>query len=85
MSQDIVMYTATGCADCEKLKKYMDSKGVSYTTRDIRENPEYAKELEEKTGKEGVPYLVIDGEWKRGYQPGEPFSTDFADELLGLN
>ena len=37
-----------------------------------------------KTGKEGVPYLVIDGEWIRGYEPGKPFSEAFARETLGL-
>ena len=55
---------------------------VAYEERDIRENLEHGKVLEEKTGKLGVPYIVIDGEWKRGYDVGKPFSEDFARDLF---
>ena len=33
---------------------------------------------------ENVPFLVIDGEWVRGYQVGQPFSEEFARSLFGL-
>ena len=39
---------------------------------------------EKKTGKQGVPHLVTDGEWVRGYEPGQPFSEAFARHILGL-
>lgn len=84
MSSEIVVYSAAFCGDCQLLKAYMDEQGIVYENRDIRENPAYAEELQEKTGKEGVPYVVINGEWKRGYQPGEPFSEAFAADLLGV-
>lgn len=84
MAKNIIMYSAKLCGDCQLLKAFMDANGVAYENRDIRENPEYGKELEAKTGKLGVPYLIIDGEWKRGYEVGKPFSEDFARELLGL-
>ena len=84
MARHVVMYSGKLCGDCQSLKAFMNANGVEYEERDIRENPEYAKELEEKTGKLGVPYLLIDEEWKRGYQVGKPFSEEFARELLGL-
>ncbi|MCC6699304.1 MAG: glutaredoxin family protein [Candidatus Hydrogenedentes bacterium] len=84
MAKNIIMYSAKLCGDCQLLKAFMDANGVTYESRDIRENPEYGQELEAKTGKLGVPYLIIDGEWKRGYEVGKPFSEDFARELLGL-
>nr|AUN36998.1 hypothetical protein [uncultured bacterium] len=62
----------------------MDLAGIAYETRDIRKHPEHGVELEAKTGKLGVPFLVINGEWKRGYDPGKPFSEHFARELLGI-
>jgi glutaredoxin len=62
----------------------MDTHGVVYEVRDIKENPAHGQELEEKTGKLGVPYLIVDGDWKRGYVPGQPFSEHFARELLGI-
>jgi glutaredoxin len=83
MPKHIVMYSAALCGDCQHLKAFMDREGIPYENRDIREDPAHGAELEAKTGKLGVPYLIIDGEWKRGYAPGQPFSEDFARELLG--
>jgi len=70
------------CGDCQLLKAYMDEKGIDYTLRDIRENLEFGEELEQKTGKLGVPYVVIDGQWIRGYDVGKPFSEEFANNLF---
>ena len=85
MAENIIVYSGKLCGDCQLLKAWMDENGITYENRDIRENPEYGQELEEKTGKLGVPYLIIDGEWVRGYQPGQPFSDEFARGLFGLN
>lgn len=84
MAKQIIMYSAELCSDCQALKAYMDARGLAYAVRDIKRDPEHARELETRTGKLGVPYLVIDGEWKRGYVPHHPFSEDFARELLGV-
>jgi glutaredoxin len=72
------------CSDCQKLKVFLESRGIEFTYRDIRENPEFGEELAHATGKLGVPYLKVDGEWLRGYEPGKPFTDDFAEDLLGL-
>lgn len=84
MAAEIIVYAAELCGDCQQLKAFMDAQGIAYELRDIRKQPHYAAELEAKTGKQGVPYLVIDGEWVRGYQPGQPFSEAFARGLFGL-
>jgi glutaredoxin len=85
MASKIVMYSAEICGDCQALKAFMDREGVDYEIRDIKKNPAHGEELESKTGKLGVPYIIIDGEWKRGYVPGQAFSEGFARELLGLS
>ena len=82
MSRTIVLYSAQLCGDCQKLKQFMDARGISYELRDIRKNPAFAEEVESATGKLGVPYLVIDGEWVRGYQLGQPFCEEFAESLF---
>jgi glutaredoxin len=82
MSHEIVLYSAKMCGDCQHLKAYMDAEGIEYENLDIRENLEYGEELEQKTGKLGVPYLVIDGEWKIGYEVGKPFTEEFARSLF---
>ncbi len=82
MPKEIIVYSAALCGDCQLLKGFMDANGIAYENRDIRQHPEHGVELQEKTGKLGVPYVVVDGEWKRGYLPGEPFSEDFARSLF---
>ncbi|NUM56010.1 MAG: glutaredoxin family protein [Candidatus Hydrogenedentes bacterium] len=84
MNKHIIMYSGELCGDCQLLKAFMEARGIPYENRDIREHPEFGEELQAKTGKLGVPYLVIDGEWVRGYEPGKPFSEEFAEKLLGL-
>ena len=84
MARHIIMYSAKLCGDCQHLKAFMEKHGIALENRDIRERPEYGEELQSRTGKLGVPYLVIDGEWVRGYDPGRPFTEDFARDLLGL-
>jgi len=84
MTQGVILYSAPLCGDCQKLKTFMDEHGVAYEVRDIKADPTHAQELEGRTGKLGVPYLVVDGKWKRGYVPGEPFSEEFARDVLGM-
>tara|TARA_R110001592_G_scaffold323081_4_gene602192 strand:- start:263 stop:526 length:264 start_codon:yes stop_codon:yes gene_type:complete len=84
-NKEIIVYSGKLCGDCQNLKAFMDANDISYEERDIRETPAYGEELEAKTGKLGVPYLQIDGEWIRGYDPGKPFSEEFARGLFGLS
>lgn len=84
MKKEVIVYSAKLCGDCQHLKAFMDANGMAYENRDIREEPEHGRVLQERTGKLGVPYLVIDGEWVRGYEPGKPFSEAFARRLFGL-
>lgn len=80
----IIMYSAQMCGDCQLLKAFMDAHGVDYEIRDIRNEPQHREELEARTGKLGVPYLIVNGEWVRGYEPGKPFSESFAKSILGI-
>ena len=84
MKKTIILYSAPLCGDCQALKAFMDANGVAYETRDIKQNPAYAEELETATGKQGVPYLIVDGEWVRGYELGAPFTEAFGRKILGL-
>ena len=84
MSKEIIVYSAQFCGDCQLLKAFLDKQDIAYENRDIRENLAHGEVLEAKTGKLGVPYLVVDGEWKRGYEPNQPFSDTFARQLIGI-
>jgi glutaredoxin len=79
-----ILYSAKLCGDCQHLKRFMDAHGLPYEVRNIDEVPAYADELETHTGKQGVPFLRIDDRWVRGYEPGRPFTEEFARSLFGL-
>lgn len=82
MKREVILYSADMCSDCQKIKGYMEAQGIEFELRDIRKNPAYGDEVREKTGKLGVPYLIIDGEWVRGYELDKPFSEEFARSLF---
>lgn len=82
MKQEVILYCADMCSDCQKIKEYMQAQGIEYELRDIKVNPAHGDEVIEKTGKLGVPYLIIDGKWIRGYELDKPFSEEFARSLF---
>ena len=84
MGKHIIVYSGPRCGDCIALKDFMDRHGIGYEERDIKAEPEHARVLEAQTGKLGVPYLIIDGEWVRGYVPGQRFDEAWARGLLGI-
>lgn len=84
MAKEIILYTAKMCGDCQCLKGFMEREKIDFKSRDIVEEPEYAREVEENTGRLGVPYLVIDGKWIRAYDVGKPFTEEFARSLLDI-
>ncbi len=43
------------------MKQYLDKLGVSYTDKDVDDNPEAANESVAKSGQRGIPVLDIDG------------------------
>ncbi len=43
------------CTTCQKAKKWLDDKGISYELRDIKENNPTEKELREWYKKSGLP------------------------------
>jgi glutaredoxin len=78
----LVVYSADWCGDCQKLKAFLSAQNVPYENRDIRKEPHWGEELEAKTGKLGVPYLLIGDEWVIGYEVGVGFTEDWARKTL---
>lgn len=86
LADQILLYTAPWCPDCHRARHFLDEQGVEYTPIDIDEDPQAAVLLEEKTGKRGIPFLVIDGEWVRAYEPaGGAFPRERLSKALGLD
>lgn len=58
----LIMYTKTGCPWCIDARNYLDEKGVAYEEREVRSNPEFMRELEQKSGQNKTPTIDLDGE-----------------------
>jgi glutaredoxin len=68
---EVTIYTAPWCGWCRKTLAFLDARGVEYVNKDIEADEEWAEELREKSGSGSVPFVEIDGEPVRGYNPGK--------------
>lgn len=81
----LTVYSSTWCPDCRQAKAFFDEHGLDYELVEIDKDPAAAVLLEEKTGKRGIPYFVLDDEkWVRAYIPHEGFDRQGMTELLGV-
>lgn len=67
-ASDVVIYTTSWCGWCDKTRKWLDAKGVTYVDKDVERDEEAADEMRRLAGGgAGVPVVVIDGEVIRGF------------------
>ena len=71
------VFSFQDCPYCQKLKRYLDSRGVEYEVRDIELSEEAAAECQRISGDLAVPVTTIDG---KNYVLG--FDKKKIDELL---
>jgi glutaredoxin len=62
---------------CEREKEFLSQKGIPFTAKNVREDPEALAELQ-KLGYPATPVTVIDGEVVVGFDRGK------LERLLGL-
>jgi glutaredoxin-like YruB-family protein len=63
-TKSVTVYSADWCAFCHAAKKYLESKGISYSEKNIEDKAkgqEYAQECVDKSGQTGIPVIDIDG------------------------
>lgn len=58
----LTIYSTATCGFCHMLKKFLDDHGIGYQSKMADENPEFARELHERSGQLGVPFSVIENE-----------------------
>lgn len=73
----VKVYSFEGCPWCEKVKKFLQARGVEYETCDIEESEEARAECERISGDLAVPVTTIDG---KNYVVG--FDKRKLEELL---
>ena len=58
----LIIYTKTGCPWCIDALTFLKTAGVEYEEREVRSNPDFMKELEDKSGQTKAPTIDLDGE-----------------------
>lgn len=64
----LAVYSSHGCPDCTRLDAWMKQRNVAHQKVFIDDEPGAADKLENETGKQAVPFVLVDGKsWVRGY------------------
>ena len=66
----VIMLATSWCPYCAKARKFLQARGVDYCEYDIEQSPT-GDALHERSGKRGVPVILIDGRVIGGYDPDE--------------
>ena len=75
------VYSFQGCPDCSRLARWLDSYGLQHEKVDTHALPEAAERLERETGKQAVPFILVDDKtWVRGYHREE--RSNFSEAKL---
>ena len=59
MAKTITIYTTNTCAYCVQVKKWLGSKGLTWTEVNLDQNPERFDEILQLTGQAAVPVTVV--------------------------
>ena len=57
--KNVIVYSAEWCPYCHKAIDYFAEKKINIEVRDVSRNPNYAKEVVEKSGQTGIPVITI--------------------------
>ena len=83
MKKTITIYTTTTCAYCDMVKKWLGSKGLSYTVINMDEEPpEVRQRIIEMSGAMTVPVTVVE-EQVEGGEPKRDITVGWNPAKLG--
>lgn len=71
----VTVYTKPNCVQCNMTKKYLDDRGVEYSTVDITKDSDALDKIINH-GFKAAPVVDADGEWWAGFKP------DLIDKYL---
>lgn len=68
----VEVYTTPTCEDCRNFKKFLKEHDIPYTEYDIADEPKYADQLRDRSGKNLVPTIYINGQAYFGFVFNRP-------------
>jgi len=63
----IEIYSTQTCPYCVRAKTLLQSKGLAYTETDVTEDLDKVSEMIERSGRQTVPQIFIDGDAIGGF------------------
>jgi glutaredoxin 3 len=83
---EIVIYTSQTCGYCQRAKRLLERKGVSYDEIRVDIDPERWREMSARSGRDTVPQLFIGERHVGGFDDMVDLDLDGElDTLLGLD
>ncbi|NLE75878.1 MAG: PDZ domain-containing protein [Chloroflexi bacterium] len=63
----VTIFTTPTCGFCHQAKRYLTQKGIPFVERDVAADPAAAREMVQRSGQQGVPVIVVDGQVVIGF------------------
>ncbi len=82
---EVVLYATASCGYCQRARRLLERKGVAFQEISLDRDPGRWQEMEQRSGRNTVPQLFIDGRSIGGFD--DMAELDFEgelDQLLGL-
>ena len=77
--KQVIVYTTPTCSWCRTLKEYLKTHQVRFREIDVSRDEKAAQEMVRRSGQQGVPQSLIDGQVVVG------FDRNRINTLLGIN
>ncbi|MFH0884201.1 MAG: glutaredoxin domain-containing protein [Candidatus Micrarchaeota archaeon] len=65
----VIVYTKDDCTWCVKVEDFLKQNNIAFEERNAQRNPEFAKEVMQKSGGVAMPVTDIDGTIIIGFNP----------------
>lgn len=59
---EVIVYTTPTCPYCHSVKQFLTQRRVPFTERNVASDQRAAMEMVQRTGQQGVPVTIINGE-----------------------
>ncbi|MGQ1889058.1 glutaredoxin domain-containing protein [Thermophagus sp. OGC60D27] len=77
--KQVIVYTTPTCSWCRTLKEYLRNHQIQFREIDVSKDEKAAQEMVRRSGQQGVPQSLIDGQVVVG------FDRNRINTLLGIN
>lgn len=75
----VIMFSTPTCSFCKTAKQYFIQKKIRFREIDVSRDERAAKDMQRKTGQQGVPVILIDN------RPIVGFDKNKINKYLGIN